>query len=155
MQALRLKVTYSNLDDDEVSDLDAEEWVREVGLEIVEANEVIGTASFLKLDADAALADGVSLFEMCDSYTQESYDCGEAVFGPDWCGFNRNVRRLFDDLPFSGNVLILDRLEILTAFRGRRIGLLALLRIMRRWGKGCALVVMKPFPLQYETRRGC
>lgn len=67
MQALRLKVTYSNLDDDEVSDLDAEEWVREVGLEIVEANEVIGTASFLKLDADAALADGVSLFEMCDS----------------------------------------------------------------------------------------
>jgi hypothetical protein len=124
--------------------------IRHVGLEIREGEQVIGTASFFVFDGDGSLDDGVSLFEMYDNYSQATYDCGEVVFGPAWNYFNRSVRRLFPQPPGSLNVLLLDRIEVTERFRGKRVGLIVLLRIMRRWGKRCALAVMKPFPLQYE-----
>lgn len=49
------------------------------------------------------------------------------------------------------NLLILDRLVIDPAYRGQGVGLNALDAIIRRYGLGIDLVVMNPFPLQFES----
>ena len=50
----------------------------------------------------------------------------------------------------SPNMLILDRMEILPKYRRMGIGLHALRCLQRQFSTGCGIVVMKPFPLQFE-----
>src|SRR5205085_12479330 len=49
------------------------------------------------------------------------------------------------------DLLILDRLEILPEYRGRRLGLACLYRCIQQFWHGAGLVVLKPFPLQFEN----
>ena len=48
-------------------------------------------------------------------------------------------------------MLLLHHLTIRPFARGQRLGLAVLERTIRDWSSGCALVVMKPFPLQFEA----
>jgi ribosomal protein S18 acetylase RimI-like enzyme len=50
---------------------------------------------------------------------------------------------------FSRNMLILDRLEILPQFRRQHLGLRYMRAAITRFGMGCRIAVMKPFPLQF------
>jgi hypothetical protein len=128
------------------------EWVR---LEILEAEQVIGTGELFIIKADDALfVHGVSLFDVCDLH-QETYECGEAVY--DLCaddpGFRSIVYR--DFLPSGSDsldVVYLSKMEIGESFRKRGIGFIVLKKMMQRWGKGCALAVLKPFPLQHSGK---
>jgi hypothetical protein len=52
----------------------------------------------------------------------------------------------------SQNMLILDRLEILPEFRGQRLGLRYMRTVIRRFGLGCRIAAIKPFPLQFEPQ---
>jgi hypothetical protein len=93
------------------------------------------------------LDDGVSLFEICD-YAQNTYDCGNAVFGFDRdhkAYFSPEVEQRFDLIPSTRNILLIDRMEIEPTYRGRMIGLITLIKLIRRYQKGCSLVVIKPF----------
>jgi GNAT superfamily N-acetyltransferase len=64
--------------------------------------------------------------------------------------FRPGVRRKFrigrwDSL----NVLLISQIKIEPPYRGRGIALAFVSRVIKRWGKGCTLAVMKPYPLQY------
>jgi hypothetical protein len=129
-----------------------DEWIREVYLEIVEASQVIGTATVYVIDADSAEAAGESMYFVCDDFDQNTYNCGDAVY--DMAGraneFRPAVRRTFNIEPWDSlNVLLLSQVEIEIPYRGRGIGLTVLSRMIKRWGEGCTLGVMKPYPLQY------
>jgi len=50
----------------------------------------------------------------------------------------------------SRNVLVLDWIKIEPPFRGWGLGRKALARMIKKYGPGCTLVIMKPFPLQFE-----
>ena len=67
--------------------------------------------------------------------------------------FKESVLKLFEYEVFNINLLILDRLEILPEYRGKGLGLACLYRCMQQYQHGCGLVVLKPFPLQFETIR--
>jgi hypothetical protein len=65
--------------------------------------------------------------------------------------FSPAVRRILrDDIGPSRNMLILDRLEILPEFRRQRLGLRYIRTAMKRFGSGCRIAALKPFPLQFE-----
>jgi len=66
--------------------------------------------------------------------------------------FKESVRRIADD-PMSPNLLILDRVEILPAFRGKGLGLASLYRCIQQYGHGCGLIALKCFPLQFEAAK--
>jgi hypothetical protein len=129
-----------------------DEWIREVYLEIAEASQVIGTATLYVIDADDAEAAAESMYVVCDGFDQNTYNCGDAVY--EMAGrvneFRPAVRRTFNIEPWDSlNVLLLSQVEIGPSYRGRKIGLTVLSRMIRRWGKGCTLAVMKPYPLQF------
>ncbi len=129
-----------------------DDWIRSVELELIEADRVIGTAELYVFNADGADTAGESIHEMCDAHSQTTYDCGVAVYNmmSSVNEFRRAVRRNFDiGLWDSLNVLLLSRIEIEPPYRGRGSGLTVLSRMIKRWGKGCTLAVMKPYPLQY------
>ena len=49
-------------------------------------------------------------------------------------------------------LLLIDRMEIDPQYRGKRIGLAAMYYTIQKFGHGCSLSVIKPFPLQFEAR---
>ena len=55
-----------------------------------------------------------------------------------------------EDEYVASNLLILNRLVIDLPYRGRQFGLEALRGLMQRFRVGAGLIVMKPFPLQFE-----
>lgn len=61
------------------------------------------------------------------------------------------IERLLERDVSYGNVLILDRLEILPQFRGHGLGAEVIRRLIERFSPGADLVAMKPFPLQLEA----
>jgi GNAT superfamily N-acetyltransferase len=112
----------------------------------------IGTATLYVFNADGA---DVDVMDMCDAHSQPTYDCGLAVYerASRVNAFRPAIRRLFHLEPFDSlNVLLLARLEIEPPYRGRGIGLTVISQMIKRWGKGCTLAVMKPYPLQYVNK---
>jgi hypothetical protein len=65
--------------------------------------------------------------------------------------FSPAVRRILrEDIGPSRDLLILDRLELLPAFRRQRLGLRYIRTAIKRLGSGCRIAALKPFPLQFE-----
>lgn len=58
-----------------------------------------------------------------------------------------------DDMVVSQSMLIIDRTEILPGYRGRGYGLQAMHLLLAQLSLGCALAAIKPFPLQFESKR--
>ena len=74
-----------------------------------------------------------------------------ALFDPKTSEFRQSVYDLVGEDIFGRNLLILDRLEILPVYRGKKLGLACLYRCMQQYWHGCGLVALKCFPLQFEA----
>lgn len=66
--------------------------------------------------------------------------------------FTAQINKLFDEYIIAPNILIIDRVEILPEFRARKIGLNVISHIMTRFYHGAGIIVLKPFPLQFEAK---
>lgn len=117
-----------------------------------EGNEILaGKFHLYYLDVAAALNANVSVFDIFDCRTQ-TVDYFTAIFDPDTLDTSEKLLKLFKYPGGWGNVLILDRLEILPGFRGHNLGLVVMRRLIERFGAGAFLVAIKPFPLQHENK---
>jgi hypothetical protein len=124
-----------------------------VGLEDdVDEFRLAGRARLFIINPDAAEEDeeAPSLFELLDlrgetaAYLPLLHPTEPNMFSP-------AVRQtLGEDIVPSRNMLILDRLEILPKFRGQRLGLRFIRTAIKRFGPGCRIAALKPFPLQLE-----
>jgi hypothetical protein len=124
-----------------------------VGLEGgVDEFQLAGRAKLFIINPDAAVDDeeAPSLFELLDlrgetaAYLPLLHFTEPNMFSP-------AVRRILrDDVAPSRNMLILDRLEILPEFRRQQLGLRYLRTAIKRFGPGCRIAALKPFPLQFE-----
>jgi hypothetical protein len=112
----------------------------------------IGTFKTFYIDVEGAVAEGESVFDVFDSrhetvgYYEDLYDDDGADFRPEIvkaaCG---------RDYLWGPNLLILDRLILEPAYRGKCRGLMALRGLIELLRPGAGLVAMKPFPLQKES----
>jgi hypothetical protein len=124
-----------------------------VGLENdVDEFRLAGRARLFIVNPDAAEDDeeAPSLFELLDlrgetaAYLPLLHSTEPNMFSP-------AVRRILrEGIVRSQNMLILDRLEILPEFRRQRLGLRYVRTAIRRFGLGCRIAALKPFPLQFE-----
>lgn len=109
-----------------------------------------GRFSLFYVDIDGVLDSRTSLFDVMDQQ-QATHDYYAALIEAETYYFNDAVQRALGAVAsLSGNLLILDRLELLPAYRGHRHGLVLLREMIRRFGHGAGLVAIKPFPLQFE-----
>jgi hypothetical protein len=126
-----------------------------VGLEDdVDEFRLAGRAKLFIVNPDAAEdeddEEAPSLFELLDlrgetaAYLPLLHSTEPNMFSP-------AVRRILrEDIGSSRNMLILDRLELLPAFRRQRLGLRYIRTAIKRFGSGCRIAALKPFPLQFE-----
>lgn len=112
--------------------------------------ELAGKAIFRIVHGGSALNNGISLLEIMDVerdlignygsvYDEESYDFAPAL--EDFYGHD------FDGLSLG----IIERMEILPAYRGLGFGKLLIQDLYHRFGCGMGLFVLKVFPLQLES----
>jgi hypothetical protein len=119
------------------------------GVELDGVRPKLGSLRFYIIQVGNAYNEGTSLRSVFDTY-QQTMDAGCAIFDDSFENFCPWIRRRFDDAYPSDDLLLLDRLTLDPVVRGQRLGLAVIDRTIRDWSKGCSLVVMKPFPLQYE-----
>lgn len=60
------------------------------------------------------------------------------------------LKMLGEEFVLNHDMLIIDRLELLPAYRGRGLGLKCMQACIRHFGKACRIAAIKPFPLQFN-----
>jgi hypothetical protein len=109
----------------------------------------LGELKMYLIQIGNALNEGMSLTVVFDTY-QQTLDAGCILFNNSFNDLSPWIQRRFEDALPHEDILLLDRLTITPLARGQRLGLAILHRAIRDWSSGCSLVVMKPYPLQYE-----
>lgn len=117
-------------------------------------HQVIGRFNLFQIDGNNALDQGFGPFTVYDTL-QVTFDVYQYLFRRE-DEYSGAVKRALGDPnpPWSLNVLLLNRLEIWPPYRGKGYGLQALVRMIQRFRIGGGLLVMKPFPLQFEGNMG-
>jgi GNAT superfamily N-acetyltransferase len=110
----------------------------------------VGTFRVVLVNADGADLQGLDPRTLFDTYAA-TWAYYEALYAGS--RFNDKVRAISGDFEplWSNNLLVLDRLEVLPAYRGRSIGLHALTALMLHFQAGVQIVAMRPYPLQFEA----
>jgi GNAT superfamily N-acetyltransferase len=112
---------------------------------------LVGRFRVFYIDADTVLNGRYcSYFDVMDTRS-ETAPYYEYLFGGPQNSISPELEELLGEAPACQNALILDRLEILPKFRGKRFGLLVLRRLIERFSAGVGIVAMKPFALQLEA----
>jgi GNAT superfamily N-acetyltransferase len=115
---------------------------------------MVGEWRVFYADLEAALNAGIAPFDVLDSRAETAgylplYDEDDELRPSVAAATSEAVM-------FSQNLLMLDWVVVYPEFRNRNIGLAALSTLMQRFSAGAGLVVLRPFPLQFQApnRRG-
>lgn len=131
-----------------------EDYIYTTSGELIRANDdseaLAGKFTLHYVDVDRAMDEKMSIFDVFDAYSH-TFEYHDALFGANSPDFSDRLTKTLKHEAFGGNVLILDRLEILPEYRGRGLGLSVMRRLIKRFSGGAAIVVMKPYPLQFES----
>ena len=114
-------------------------------------DQLIGGFRLKLMEVDAAINAGVDVFDVFDSDNSETHQIYNALFDEDSWPFKESVLEIVGDDPaFTQNVLILDRLGILPEFRGQRLGLLVMHRLIQQFGGRTGMIALDPAPFVYS-----
>lgn len=114
--------------------------------------QLVGKFECIYVNTDLALNEGFDFFELFD-HSSELMECYDYVFDMDEGGIKDDINTLFNDEIFGLNLLVISRLEILPDFRRNNLGLKVMDFVVNRFGVGASLVLIKPYPLQFESER--
>jgi hypothetical protein len=109
----------------------------------------VGTVRAYRILAEQAQNNGQSIFEACDSYSQQLHDVYAAVYDPAEDELDPLVRDCFDCC--SSVVLVLDYVVLAPRWRRLKLGLLAVRKMIDLLGAGCGLTVARFQPLHPES----
>jgi GNAT superfamily N-acetyltransferase len=113
---------------------------------------IIGKFRTCYINVGAIMEQGESIYDVFDTYA-ETVDYYGAIFNYGTLEINEKLCTAINCDAFFGNILILDRLEIIPRFRKQGLGLLVMRKLIERFSLGAILVGIKPFPLQFEVDR--
>ena len=115
----------------------------------------IGKFSALVVDVESAINERVHPFDVFDSHSTTAPYYRPLFLERSWSGADFRtpvVKAVYgEDEPWRPNLLILDRVTVFPEHRGNGVGLLAIRGLIERFRMGVGLVVMIPFPLQFEA----
>lgn len=117
------------------------EWEHETFVEI-------GRFSVIFVDITGGEETGISPHETLDG--MEKTEDMAIFFDDDGTEYSEAVLKVFDNVVLGRNLLLIDRIEILPAYRGYGLASLTMKALIRRFGRGAGMAVIKPFPLQFE-----
>ena len=113
----------------------------------------IGEMSVYVIEADRATSDRVSLADVADCLDGDSEAFHAALF--DGQEIRAKVESLIrEDRLWSPNLLLIQRVELESKFRGRGLAHKAAALVIKTLGASCSIVAVQPFPLEYVGYRG-
>ena len=116
-----------------------------------EKSTLVGTMRAFFVDIEEAAINGDDPYSVLDQ-EEATAPFYPVLFNARTNDFKASICRLAGGDTWSRNLLILDRLEILPAYRGKHLGLACLYRCMQQHRHGAGLVALKCFPLQFEHK---
>lgn len=105
----------------------------------------IGWGSFYRVRLDVAVNCGLNAFDACDAFSHDLHEYAVAVLDPETGDIREDLYEQFNLPP--NDLLILHMLEVMPAFRGWNLGLLAVQQIIEYYAQ--AVVLLRPQPLQF------
>ena len=102
------------------------------------------------INVDNSLVAGVKLYGLMDTYSDDMAEVYETLFDPRTDELRKDVKELLGGITFR-NILVINRVEILPAYRGMGIGRAAIWDIIQRHSAGCGIVALKAFPYQFRS----
>lgn len=143
---------------------DESRWYAKIGCEVSVDDEscdgfggVVAKASFAYFDVEAAVANGLSVFELFDlsGWFQLFYGALYDSFR-DASHFNREVAAIAGTDLVSGSLFVVEKIEILPDYRGRLLAPAIIDEAVRLFSGNALVVTLLARPLQhdaYEFRR--
>ena len=110
---------------------------------------IIGKVRLFYLDLGAVFETNDSVHDLFD-IRSETAPFYSALIDHKTGDFKSNLETILGEYICDLNVLIVDRVEILPEFRGKKIGLASLVWCLRQYARECGVVALKCFPLQFE-----
>ena len=114
-----------------------------------EPGTVAGRFDASYIDVDQSLVDGVKLYGIMDTLSDETAEIYETLFDPRTNELRKDVKELLGDVTFR-NILVINRVEVLPVYREMGIGLATIWNLIRRDSAGCGIVALKAFPFQFK-----
>jgi hypothetical protein len=110
---------------------------------------LVGKVRLFYLDLGGILETNISVFDLFD-VRSETAPFYSALIDPETGDFRPDLESTLGEYILDLNILIVDRLEILPEFRGKNIGWECLRLCLQHYARGCGVVALKCFPLQFE-----
>ena len=117
-----------------------------------EPGTVAGRFEALYINVDKCVVDGVKLYGVMDTYSAETAEIYETLFDPRTDELRKNVKEKLGNVTLR-NILVINKVEILPAYRGIGIGLATMWNLIRHHSAECGIVVLKAFPFQFRAWR--
>jgi hypothetical protein len=109
----------------------------------------VGRVTALRVHAGLAHNAGESLFDVCDAHSDELHNLHALLYEPDRYHFREELMARFEAT--ESDLLVLDYVLLAPKWRGLRLGLLAVRRLVDLVGGGCGLAVSLIAPLRHEA----
>jgi GNAT superfamily N-acetyltransferase len=111
--------------------------------------KIVGRVRLFHLDIGATYDTNDNLHDLFD-IRPETAPFYSALIDHETGDFKSDLERILGEYICDLNVLIVDRLEILPEFRGKKVGRACLLWCLRQYAHECGVLALKCFPLQFE-----
>lgn len=109
----------------------------------------VGRVTALRVHAGLAHNAGESLFDVCDAYSEELHHLHALLYEPERYHFREELMTRFEAA--EPDLLVLDYVLLAPRWRGLRLGLLAVRRLVDLVGGGCGLAVSLIAPLRHRS----
>ncbi|MDB5313895.1 MAG: hypothetical protein JWO38_8097 [Gemmataceae bacterium] len=111
----------------------------------------VGKVAALRVHAALAHNAGESLFDVCDSHSQELHVLHTLLYEPDRYHFRDDIMARFDAA--EPDLLVLDYVVLSPKWRRLKLGLLAVRKLVDMIGGGCGLAVSLIAPLRHDAAK--
>ncbi len=109
----------------------------------------VGKLLAYRIQADLAANAGVRLFEICDCHSQPMADLYAELFDPRQDDLREDIRSHFDG--FDSDILVIDYCLLHPRWRGLKLGLVTVRKLVDLLGGGCGMVVADIAPLRHDA----
>jgi hypothetical protein len=109
----------------------------------------VGKVHAHRIHAELAARHGESLFDVCDAHSHALHVCHALFYEPDQYHFREALINRFDAM--DCDCLVLDYVVLHPRWRGLKLGLLAVRKMIDLLGGGCGLAVSEVLPLNPDA----
>ncbi|MCE9567943.1 MAG: hypothetical protein K8U57_38575 [Planctomycetes bacterium] len=111
----------------------------------------VGKIAALRIHAGLAHNAGESLFDVCDSHSDELHFLHTLLYEPDCFHFRDEITDRFDAM--QSDLLVLDYVVLSPKWRKLKLGLLAVRKMVDMIGGGCGLAVSLIAPVRRDAAK--